>query len=261
MAGGVYGADVEQLRLLGDRLEHAADALERAGGVLEHAITAANWQGPDASVFCGAWVGSLHPQVNAAAAALRAAARAVRTNAGQQESASRADSSAAVGGVDGRSGALPPANALPDVDGARPFGLGEMLAEPFLGVTEGVPLTWGHVVGFIPVIGTIASGIVLGEDLVDPSLSGGEKAYRTTGTVWEGVAGVLRGSGHPIAYGVGVAMSQWHDVADAARDVDFSLSGVSMVFDEVARDPWGSAVAASDAIVGSLGDIVDNFVP
>jgi len=147
------------------------------------------------------------------------------------------------------------------LDGVRPYGLRELLAEPFLGVTEGVPLTWGHVVGFIPVVGTIASGIVLGEDLVDPSLSGGEKAYRTTGTVWEGVAGALRGSGHPIAYGVGVAMSQWHDVADAARDADFSLSGVSMVFDEVARDPWGSAVAASDAVVRSLGDIVDNFVP
>jgi len=49
MAGGLYGADVAQLRTLGNRLDQAAAEIERAGRVLGQGITATTqWQGPDA---------------------------------------------------------------------------------------------------------------------------------------------------------------------------------------------------------------------
>lgn len=255
----MYGADVGQLRALCDRLEMVASDLERTGKVLSQDITTTTqWQGPDAGGFRGDWSGTHYPRITAAAAALRTAARAVRANADQQEGASAVDGSSA--GNMGGGGSAPTASR-PSTDGVRPVGFREMLDEPFLGVTGGVPLTWGQVIGFIPNVGTLASGIVLGENLADRSLSGGEKAYLATETGLEAVAGGLRGSGNPVAYGFGVAASQWLDVADAARKADFSSSGVAMVFNEVARDPWGSAVAASEAVVGSLGDIVDNFIP
>ncbi len=98
MAGGLYGADVAQLRALGARLDQAAAEIERAGRILAQDITTTTrWQGPDASVFRNLWSTSHHPQVASATAALRAAARTVRLNADQQEQASRADGGTAVG--------------------------------------------------------------------------------------------------------------------------------------------------------------------
>ncbi len=92
MAGGYYGADVAQLRVLGERFDRSADEIERAGRALAHGITTTTqWQGPDASTFRGDWSGSHHPQLGAAVAALREAARQVRLNADQQQQASSAD--------------------------------------------------------------------------------------------------------------------------------------------------------------------------
>lgn len=94
---GKYGADVAQLRALGDRLDRAAEEIERAGRVLTQSVIATTlWQGPDASLFRTLWTSSHHPRVTGAAAALRSAARAVRLNADQQEQASR-DGGGAVG--------------------------------------------------------------------------------------------------------------------------------------------------------------------
>lgn len=96
MAGGLYGADVVQLRFLGNRLDQAAEEIDRAGHVLTQGITATTqWQGPDAALFRNIWSSSHHPRVSGAAAALRAAARTVRLNADQQEQASRADGESA----------------------------------------------------------------------------------------------------------------------------------------------------------------------
>lgn len=98
MAGGKYGADVAQLRALGDRLDRAADELERSGRVLSQGISPTMaWRGPDAGAFQGEWSGSHYPRLSSAVAALRSAARTVRRNADEQERTSAADPGAAGG--------------------------------------------------------------------------------------------------------------------------------------------------------------------
>lgn len=262
MAGGMYGADVAQLRALGDQLDRFADDVERTMRTLGMAVTStAQWQGPDAATFRQDWSGSHQPRMTSAVLALRSGARSVRANADQQEQTSAVDGGASGNG--GRHEGVQPAPSTvgrpPLEDGLRPWRLRDIVDEPFLGVTGGVPLTWGQVIGFIPGVGTFASGLVLGENLADPNLSGWDKAGAAVGTLADSVGGALRSTGNPVAYGAGVAISTWVDVFEAASEADFSSSGIGMVFDEIARDPWGSAVAASEAVVGSLGDIADNF--
>lgn len=250
MTGTVYGADVAQLRALGDRFDRAAAALEQSGRLLSQGISPAMpWRGPDSQAFQGEWSGSHLPSLRAATEALRAAARAVRTNADQQQQASSAE---------GASLLHEPAQRHPDTGGVRPSGLREMLEQPFLGVTNGVRLDWGDVVGLVPVVGTIAGGVSVAEAFLDQNLSGGRKAYEVGGYLWDEGAGLAKKFG-PVGYLTGVAMLQWHDVVDEALDADFSPAGVKMVVDEIARDPWGTAVGVGKSIGEALGKTAMNF--
>lgn len=252
MTGTMYGADVAQLRALGDRLDHAADALDQSGRLLSQGISPAmSWRGPDAQAFQGEWSGSYLPTLQAAARALRDAARAIRANADQQETASAVGPGTAVPAT----AVLPP---LSGTDSVRPYGIREMLDQPFLGITTGVRMDWGDVVGLAPVVGTAASAISLFEAITDPGLSGPRKAYEVGGYIWDEGAGVAKKFG-PVGYLTGVAMLQLHDVTDAALEADFSTSGVKMVVDEIARDPWGSAVVALNSAGETLGKTAVNL--
>lgn len=165
--GGMYGADVAQLRALAEQFNVAADEIERAGRVLAQDIaTTASWHGPDAVSFRGAWNSSHHPRVTSATSALRAAARTVRLNADQQDRASAVEGGQAALGaaVAGAAGALsgilsglfgdrkggsiprPPSGTSPDEANAWWRGLSESQQEEviakhpdWIGNRDGIP--------------------------------------------------------------------------------------------------------------------------
>lgn len=96
MAGNVYGADVAELRLLGEKLARSADDLDRIANLLTHQITSTTaWVGPSAQKFRGEWSGSHRGAVATSARALRDCAAALRRNADEQDRTSAVDSSSA----------------------------------------------------------------------------------------------------------------------------------------------------------------------
>src|SRR5690606_8874881 len=97
---GMYGADVAELRRLGQRLAEAADRLTALRGELDALVTASPWEGPDGDELRGTWSASHGPAVAAVGAVLGEAATAVVRQADQQESAST-DGAGGPGGGDG----------------------------------------------------------------------------------------------------------------------------------------------------------------
>jgi uncharacterized protein YukE len=91
MAGKVYGADVVELRSLGERMSRSAADLDCIVGQLDHQITATTaWAGPNAQRFRADWSGSHRAAVASSARALRECASALRRNADEQAEASAA---------------------------------------------------------------------------------------------------------------------------------------------------------------------------
>jgi uncharacterized protein YukE len=90
----MYGADVVELRALGDKLARSADDLDRIAHLLTHQITSTTvWVGPGAQKFRGEWSGSHRGALSTSARALRECAAAARRNADEQDRTSAADSS------------------------------------------------------------------------------------------------------------------------------------------------------------------------
>src|SRR5690606_27900698 len=96
---GMYGADVAELRRLGQRLAEAADRLTALRGELDALVTSSPWEGPDGDELRGTWSTSHGPAVAAVGAVLGEAATAVVRQADQQESAST-DGAGGPGGGD-----------------------------------------------------------------------------------------------------------------------------------------------------------------
>lgn len=89
MAGGMYGADIEALRLLADRFEEGSGTLETVVATVEGAIPQEDgWSGPDADGFRQEWTGSHLVRLRDTAAALSDIAGTVRANADAQETTS-----------------------------------------------------------------------------------------------------------------------------------------------------------------------------
>lgn len=97
MSGNLYGADIEALRQLADRIAQGGESLGGVVGVVESAMPEPDqWNGPDAEQFRDEWTGSHAPALQAAAQALAEAAETARTNADDQEETS--ESGGGIGG-------------------------------------------------------------------------------------------------------------------------------------------------------------------
>lgn len=90
---GFIGADIEQLRALGNELTRQAEELESVISRLTSRITSVDWRGPDAQRFTSDWHDRLAGMLRSAATLFRDAAAKVMEDARQQESASGAGSS------------------------------------------------------------------------------------------------------------------------------------------------------------------------
>ena len=80
----ILGADPEELDQIAARISQRADAYEHSHQQITYWLNRLTWQGPDAHRFRAAYRSSMGPQLVHAAAALRAAASGVRSQAAHQ---------------------------------------------------------------------------------------------------------------------------------------------------------------------------------
>ena len=85
----IWGADVEQLRQLGGKLEHGASEIESQRNKLTNFLDQVDWRGPDADKFKDQWRGEHTSKLNQVAEALREAGNRATQNAEQQTQASQ----------------------------------------------------------------------------------------------------------------------------------------------------------------------------
>jgi hypothetical protein len=95
----MYGADVVQLRDLAKALDAAADRLDNSRVRVTNGIQIAAWIGPVASKFRLTWNSTYRPNLGAASSLLRGNAAKLRSNAEDQDRASRAVGAASGIGV------------------------------------------------------------------------------------------------------------------------------------------------------------------
>jgi hypothetical protein len=84
----IWGADVEQLRTLGNKLDHGATEIESQRNKLSTALDSTDWRGPDADKFKDQWRGEHTSLLNKVADALREAGQKAKRNADEQSTAS-----------------------------------------------------------------------------------------------------------------------------------------------------------------------------
>jgi uncharacterized protein YukE len=138
MAGGFYGADVDQLRKLAKQFDTAADNLNTLTSTLTSSINQTQaWQGPDATGFRSDWNGTHTSQLKAAIAALHAGSTGLTKNADEQNAASAdAIGSSGPGGSRGPGGSGSDPSGGDDPNGASAHGF-ETAGYANAGVTHG----------------------------------------------------------------------------------------------------------------------------
>jgi uncharacterized protein YukE len=84
----IWGADVEQLRQLGSKLQQGASEIETQKATLTKLLHSTDWKGPDADKFKGEWEGQHSNMLTRVAEALNQAGDKARRNADEQFQAS-----------------------------------------------------------------------------------------------------------------------------------------------------------------------------
>jgi uncharacterized protein YukE len=85
----IWGADVEQLRTLGTKLQAGASEIEQQRSNLTRLLDSTTWEGPDAKVFRSEWSGTHTSALNQVIQALKDAGQKATKNANEQDQASR----------------------------------------------------------------------------------------------------------------------------------------------------------------------------
>jgi uncharacterized protein YukE len=108
--GQLLGADPDELRDLGARMDSSADHVDHVAAGIMALLSSSRWEGADGERFRSEWHGKLRGQLTAASAAMRDCGRALRENVVQQT-----DASEAAGGIDKLSLALCMTTVLADM--------------------------------------------------------------------------------------------------------------------------------------------------
>lgn len=85
----IWGADVEQLRTLGSKLQAGAAEIEQQRSNLTRVLESTTWEGPDAQHFRSEWSGTHTAALNQVIQALKDAGVKATKNATEQDQASR----------------------------------------------------------------------------------------------------------------------------------------------------------------------------
>jgi uncharacterized protein YukE len=230
----MYGADVEALRQLADRIARGGEVLDGVVRVVESAMPVPEqWGGADAESFRDEWYGSHGPSIAASAQALAAVADTVRGNADSQEATSDelsgggVDAGHGIGVDDGRGIGVGPGAGVDagngiGVDDGRGIGVDAERPAEFYGEEPG---WFRELVDDLGLVSTPPGFAANGLELLGKLLGGGalEDAGKGAGGVF-GVAGVLTGG---------------YQYADSL--VDFIFSGES-----------GDLYSAGDGLVGAV---------
>ncbi|GAA1994668.1 hypothetical protein GCM10009718_35730 [Isoptericola halotolerans] len=102
--GEMYGADVEQLRALSQRLSESSAELESAAGLISQLVETVPWYGPSAEMFRDEWAWSYEPSLRSAAHGLTDASQKAARNADDQEATSNSYDGSGVGSEPGGPG-------------------------------------------------------------------------------------------------------------------------------------------------------------
>jgi hypothetical protein len=86
----IWGADVDQLRELGNKLNAGANEIDSQRNLLNSALDNTQWEGPDADRFKEQWRGEHTSKLKQISEALREAGNRAKQNAEQQTQASQA---------------------------------------------------------------------------------------------------------------------------------------------------------------------------
>jgi hypothetical protein len=85
----IWGADVAQLRNLGNKLQAGAAEIENQKSMLQRVLSDTTWEGPDANAFRSEWNGAHTTSLTKVAEALKEAGQKAGRNADEQDNASR----------------------------------------------------------------------------------------------------------------------------------------------------------------------------
>ncbi|ADX75003.1 hypothetical protein D7Z96_13735 [Pseudarthrobacter phenanthrenivorans] len=85
----IWGADVQQLRQLGSKLQSGAAEIENQKSALTNLLNGTDWKGPDAEKFRDEWSGTHTTMLTKVAEALKEAGGKAKRNAEEQDQASR----------------------------------------------------------------------------------------------------------------------------------------------------------------------------
>ena len=85
----IWGADIEQLKTLGTKLQAGSSEIEKQKSTLTKVLEGTEWRGPDAEKFRSEWNGQHAAALAKVANALQEAGQQATRNANEQQQASR----------------------------------------------------------------------------------------------------------------------------------------------------------------------------
>ncbi|KRE77431.1 hypothetical protein [Arthrobacter sp. Soil763] len=84
----IWGADVDQLKVLGTKLQAGAQEIDNQRSILTKVLAGTQWLGPDADKFRNEWNGEHVANLSRISQALQQASQQANRNASDQEGAS-----------------------------------------------------------------------------------------------------------------------------------------------------------------------------
>jgi hypothetical protein len=237
-----WGADPDALERLAAQIDTWANLLSQHRVTLNAHIHSAPWHGQEADRFRQTWNTRLSPSVAAAVSALGAAEVVLRQNADQQRQASQAGADSASSGGSGVGvAANAPAWAVPTFG----FTAGSVLST--LGLLSGKTI-FGQV------------GEALDAYSVGESAARGDVGGTVEGSLRLGADGLKSGGPEDaLPYLVGVNIDLWTDVADEARQVDWSPLALTQTFDYVVANPAAAASAVGESMESLPGKLMSDL--
>lgn len=230
----MYGADIAQLRALAAQFEAVADRLDNGRVAVGALVHSSPWSGPDAGFFRQTWDGQHNPRLAQAAALLRDGAQKLRANADAQERTSAVDGGPSSPALD-PSAFFPPLREVPYTGfdpNAESWQEALRWIERFKdNEISGTGWTFGDAAGLVPFLG-MSSDLLGGLD----KIARGEVPWHEGVDI---VGGILRGTGNPVGYGIGLNLALWSDVVEQGAQVDWSPKGMQDAFNGMFNaDAW-----------------------
>lgn len=236
MTGVTHGMNVEEVEVLGRRLQNVAQDFERWAQDLERLVLGVAWAGPDADMFKRSWWPQHRGRLKTVTEDLHGFGQSAINNASEQRRVS-----------DGMAGGSGPAftyvSGGPSTAAEGPTTFGEALRSvdetmsPYGSLMSIVGGPFDHGSNTLAVFSAATSGWTIGEYLaegqyVDAGLSGVEAGGD--------ISAFALKRGGPVSYLGGVTVQTWTEVVREARHVDWSMDGLRDI-KEASFDDWTGA--------------------